>query len=112
KARVSSSDKKFCTEASIGASGGKQKGVFLNIRLQPNSSENALREVCPEYLRWSVTAKAIDGAANAAMILSVSKWFKVTRSSIELVGGKQSRNKRLFISDISLDQVNEYLSSS
>lgn len=85
------------------------QGVFITIRLQPNASRSGLREVREDHLRWSVTAKAVDGAANKALIVSVSKWLGVARGNIEIISGQHSRNKKLFVVGIDAEMIQQHL---
>ncbi|MDR0950842.1 MAG: DUF167 family protein [Candidatus Ancillula sp.] len=47
---------------------------------------------CPEYQVY-VSAKAIDGAANKSIILSLAEYFKVSKSNVVLKKGRTSKIK-------------------
>ena len=68
--------------------------VFLDIRVIPNSSKNSI-SLEDEFLKVKLTAPAVDNKANKALIEYLSKLLKTPKTSIEIVSGNTSKNKRL-----------------
>jgi uncharacterized protein (TIGR00251 family) len=66
--------------------------VKINIRIIPNARKTAVIEE-DGRLKVYVTAPAVDGKANAALILLLAKHLKVKKSNIEILRGEKSRNK-------------------
>lgn len=87
-------------------------GVQLRLRLQPNSSQDGLKEVCPEHIRWAVREKALDGLANKALIKSLSDMLDLPKSSISIRRGLRSRNKVVFLAGVNKEQILERICSS
>ena len=59
-----------------------------------------------------VTAPPVDSAANDAVIEFLSKALKLPKRDIEIVSGATSRNKRIRISGLLLDDVRLKLANS
>jgi uncharacterized protein (TIGR00251 family) len=71
----------------------------MSIKVTPGAKKNEFRtdgDVMKAYL----TAPAIDGKANAALIKFLAQYFKVKVSSIEIVKGLKSRHKIVTIEGI------------
>lgn len=68
-------------------------GVRINIRVQPRASRDEVGGVHGDALKVRVTAPAIEGAANAAVIELLAATFGVSRRAVTLVSGASSRSK-------------------
>ena len=71
-------------------------GVILNLRIAPNSSKNEII-FSQGVLKVKITAQPIDGKANKALVEYLSKAFKISKSSFEIIKGETSKDKTLFI---------------
>ncbi len=76
-------------------------GAVVSIRTSPRSGKNEIGPLVDGEVRVGVTAAAVDGAANTALINYLSDVLKVPRSRIEIVSGRTSRHKRVLIRGIS-----------
>jgi uncharacterized protein (TIGR00251 family) len=65
----------------------------LTVRVVPNSAQNSVEQVSKTELRVKVTASAVDGKANEALIKLLAKYYKTTKSEVEIVRGFKNRNK-------------------
>ncbi|MEK9158846.1 MAG: DUF167 domain-containing protein [Patescibacteria group bacterium] len=66
----------------------------LKVRVQPNAKQDCLKETMADgTIKISLTAPAIDGRANQALIKFLSDHFKIPKSHIKLIRGLKSRNK-------------------
>ncbi len=84
-------------------------GVLIRLRAQPGASRNEIVP-CPDgILKIRVTATAVEGAANRALIKLLSKALSVPKSSIAVRSGKTSREKVLFVEGLSADEVERRL---
>ncbi len=84
-------------------------GVVLSVRVQPRSSRN---EVVGEYngaIKIKVKSPPVEGAANDALIAYLSKLLKRPKSSITIFSGHRSKEKRLRIDGISVQEVERAL---
>jgi uncharacterized protein (TIGR00251 family) len=65
----------------------------LTVRVVPNSAQNSVEQVSKTELRVKVTASPVDGKANEALIKLLAKYYKTTKSEVEIVRGFKNRNK-------------------
>ena len=79
------------------------KGVILNLHVQPRSSRTAFAGIHGSSLKLKVQPPPVDGAANRACRQFLAKLFKVSKSSVVLKSGANSREKVFMIAGISLD---------
>ncbi len=71
-----------------------QKGFLVKVKIVPNSSKNDII-IEDEFIKVKVTAQPIENKANKALIEYLSKTFKVSKTSIEIVKGETSKEKTL-----------------
>ncbi len=64
----------------------------LNVRVIPNAKKNAVSEERGK-LKVHVSAPALDGKANKAMIEVLAEHFKTKKSDVRIVRGEKSREK-------------------
>ncbi|MBI4480039.1 MAG: DUF167 domain-containing protein [Acidobacteria bacterium] len=76
--------------------------MTIELRVQPRAKRNALVPA-PEG-RWKLflTAPAVEGKANAALIEFFAKGLGIARSRVRLLSGEKSRHKA-----VALDGINE-----
>lgn len=75
-------------------------GCIISVRVTPRSSKPGIGgwrvgADRREELEIRVAAAPTDGEANAAVIRLLAKAMGVPRSSVEIVGGANSRHKRI-----------------
>jgi hypothetical protein len=70
----------------------------LNIKVIPNAKQNRLVEE-PGRLKVYLTAPAVEGKANEALIEFLAEHFKVKKSKISIIRGLKSREKIVEIRD-------------
>lgn len=83
--------------------------VEIDVRVQPRSSRNHVQVQSDGSLKVWLTAPPVDGEANAALVELLSKVSKLPKSSIDIVSGQTSRNKRVRISGVLLEQLHALL---
>ena len=73
----------------------QKDGFFiLKIKALPNSSKSEIVGIYNnEALKIKIAAPAVEGAANKELIKTLSKKFKVSKSEIEFLSGKNSKIK-------------------
>lgn len=87
--------------------------IRLAVRLTPRGGRDgaegwARDEKGQPYLKARVAAPPVDGAANGALVALIAKALKVSRGSVRIVTGDQSRLKILEIDGVAqadLDRV-------
>ena len=84
-------------------------GVELVVKVVPRASKTALAGEADGVLRIRISAPPVDGAANVELVRFLSKIFGVAKTSVKLVSGAQSRQKRVLIAGVKAAEVNEKL---
>ncbi|SDN17457.1 hypothetical protein SAMN05216360_106158 [Methylobacterium phyllostachyos] len=84
--------------------------VRLAVRLTPRGGRNASEgwardEKGQPYLKARVAAPPVEGAANVALETMIAKALKVSRGSVRIVAGDQSRLKILEIDGVAQDDI-------
>ncbi len=64
----------------------------INVKVVPNARKSRVEEGEDKFKIY-VTAQAIEGKANSAMIKLLSKHFNVKKSDVKIVRGEKSREK-------------------
>ncbi len=80
-------------------------GVTLAVRAQPGAKKTAVTGVYGEgataQLKIAVHAPAIEGRANAALLVFVTEMFGLAKNGVELISGEGSRSKVFLLRGIS-----------
>ncbi|MGU3542719.1 DUF167 domain-containing protein [Methylobacterium sp. A52T] len=87
--------------------------IRLAVRLTPRGGRDAAEGWARDdkgqtYLKVRVAAPPVEGAANGALVALIAKALKVSRGSVRIVTGDQSRLKMLEIEGVAqadLDRV-------
>jgi uncharacterized protein (TIGR00251 family) len=79
------------------------KGIILNLHVQPRSSRTAFSGLYGSSLKLKVQSPPVDGAANRACRHFLAELFRVSKSSVVLESGANSREKAFLIAGISLN---------
>lgn len=69
--------------------------LLLQLRIQPRASRDEIVGPHGDTLKVRITAPPVDGRANAHLIKFLARAFGVSRSAVELLGGKAGRNKKI-----------------
>lgn len=80
-------------------------GVILSIRTQPGSSKNRIIGEYGGRLKLAVTAAPEKGKANKAVIELLADTLRINASSIHIISGESSRDKRFVIEGLTLEDV-------
>ncbi len=67
--------------------------VTIDVLLKPGAKNNAIELAPGGGLRIRVTARPVDGKANAGLIRLLAKALRVPKSSLSIVKGTTSRAK-------------------
>jgi len=85
------------------------RGVVLPVRVQAGARRNGIVGEHGGMLRVAVTAVPEKGKANKAIVGVLSDALKLPKSSIELVAGETSNQKRFLIADANVEQFRAVL---
>lgn len=85
--------------------------TLLRIYVQPGASKNEIVGLYgePPRLKIKITAPPEDGKANLEVVSFLAKTLGISKTSVELIRGQQSRQKDLVI-DMQEEDVRKYLS--
>lgn len=72
-------------------------GIIIPIKVQPNASKERIVGEYNGQLKIAVTAAPEKGKANKAIIKLLSERLNIKVSSIKVISGETSREKKLFI---------------
>lgn len=77
----------------------EQRDLLLYLQIQPRASQDEFIAPHGDHYKVRITAPPVDGKGNAHLLRFLAKSFGVNRSSVSLVSGANSRNKRVRIQD-------------
>lgn len=86
-------------------------GAVLQIQVQPRSSRNQLVGLQGDALKVKLTSPPVEGAANKACCAYFAKLFGIAKSSVELIAGDKSRQKRVLLRGLDAATVAAVLES-
>lgn len=69
----------------------------LTIYLQPSAKKSEISGMHNGYVKIKLNSPPIDGKANEALILFLSEFLKIPKSTIKIISGEKSRIKKLLI---------------
>ena len=74
--------------------------MVFNIKVTPGAKRNLVKKE-DTILKVYLTAPALDGKANKALVPVLAEYFCVKKSCIEIIKGLNSRHKIISIKDLS-----------
>lgn len=72
-----------------------EAGVVLKLRVQPGAKHAKVIGPHGDQLKVAVAAPPVDGKANEALLVWLSKILGVKRANLSIVSGQSSRDKRV-----------------
>jgi hypothetical protein len=75
---------------------GSQGGSEITLHVQPGASRSELAGLHGDALKLRVSARAVEGAANAAVLEFVARWLGVPKRDLKLLRGDKSRRKTIW----------------
>lgn len=82
----------------------KNQDVIIDIHAQPGAKRSAVVGEHGGRLKIAIASPPVDGKANSALITFLAKTLGVSKSSVSILSGETSRQKRLIVHQIN-DQV-------
>ena len=83
--------------------------IILNLYVQPKSSRTRITGLHDGAIKLSITAPPVEGKANTQVTTLIAKLFKIPKSAVTLLSGHQGRHKRIGITGINQDQIQQIL---
>lgn len=71
---------------------------IIEVKIIPNARKNTVEEDGSRY-KVHVTAPAVDGKANKALIEVLAEFFKIKKTNISIIKGETSRIKFIRVED-------------
>jgi uncharacterized protein (TIGR00251 family) len=75
-------------------------GVSITVRVQPGASREGIVGLYGDAVKIALTAPAVDGKANDALIRCLAALLQVPRMSVEIAAGHTSRSKIVRVTGI------------
>jgi hypothetical protein len=82
-------------------------GIELDVWVVPGARKTMLAGLRDAALVVRIAARPVEGAANDTLIAFLAGLFGVPRRAVRIVAGERSRRKRLAISGVTADMVQE-----
>lgn len=86
-----------------------KEGVTLLLHCQPGAKVSRVVGEHGERLKISLNAPAVDNKANDVLIVWLSDCLNIPRKQIELLSGHTSRQKRVLIRGLDVEQTRAML---
>ena len=83
----------------------KNQDVIVDVHAQPGAKRSSIVGEHGDRLKISVASPPVDGKANSALISFLVKYLDISKSSIQIVSGETSRQKRLLIRGQSIETI-------
>ena len=80
-------------------------GVHLAVKLQPRAAKTEIGPPLGEELKIKVTEPPVDAAANQALVDLLADKLGCSRGAVQIIRGKTSRHKTVWIGGLSPDEV-------
>ncbi len=77
-----------------------EDGIIIPAKIQPNSSKEKIMGEYAEKLKIAVTSPPEKGKANKAIVKALAKWLNIKTSDIQIVSGGKSKDKEIFVRNI------------
>ena len=73
------------------------RGILLQVFVQPRASKDLIVGPHGDRLKIKVAAPPVDGQANKRCIQFLAKCLSVPSSSLKIISGHNSRNKKILL---------------
>jgi uncharacterized protein len=86
-----------------------EHGLEILLHVQPRARRPEISGVFNGALKVKITAPPVDDAANRALIEYLASRLGVSKTKISILSGARSRDKKLLIKNISLQELHKKL---
>lgn len=88
------------------------RGAVLSMRVHPGARRNSIDASRADMLKVSVVAAPDKGKANKEIVALLAKFLACDKSTVRLLSGQTSREKRFFIEGLSPGDIVDRLRKS
>ncbi len=78
----------------------QDKNLLLKLHVQPRAKENTITGIHGDMLKLKIKSPPVDNKANKEIVSYLAKEFDVSKASVELISGQNSRDKRILIEEV------------
>lgn len=76
---------------------GTLGGSEITLHVQPGASKSELAGLHGDTLKLRISARAVEGAANAAVLDFLAGWLDLPKRDVKLLRGEKSRRKTVWV---------------
>jgi len=87
------------------------EGTVISVRVVPRSSLEEITRDAEGVWKVKLTAPALEGRANEALISMLSKRLGIRKSAVQIISGEKARLKRVKIAGLDGGRIEELLTS-
>ncbi len=87
-------------------------GIAIPVKVQPNTSNEKVIGELGGQLKIAVNAPPEKGRANKAIVKVLAKWLNVRNSDIYLMHGEKSKDKEVFVKNITDKDLQKLLTQN
>ena len=85
------------------------QGAMLSVHVQPRASHTECVGLHGTRLKFRVAAPPVDGTANETLCRYLAERFRLSKSSVVVCSGQESRQKRILMKGVSARRVMDAL---
>jgi len=89
-----------------------EDGIIIPAKIRPNSSKEKVIGEYAEKLKIAVTSPPEKGKANKAIVKTLAKWLNIKTSDIQIISGEKSKDKEIFVRNITEKDVYKLVSQT
>lgn len=90
----------------------QNNSLALHVYVQPRASKNRVAGMHGNAIKICVTAAPVENKANEAVIGLIAELLGVPKSSVSIKSGRQGRNKKVLINNLSPGQAEKALAGT
>lgn len=87
------------------------RGVRIQVRVQPRASCNEIAGITEDFLRVRLTAPPVEGKANKQLVKFLGQFFRCGTGNVRILHGMGGRCKLVEIDGISEDEARRMVKS-
>jgi uncharacterized protein (TIGR00251 family) len=76
---------------------GVNGGSEITLHVQPGASRSELAGLHGDALKLRISARAVEGAANAAVLDFLAGWLALPKRDVMMLRGEKSRRKTVWV---------------
>ena len=90
----------------------RSDGCTFQVHVQPRAKQSGIVGMIEGAVKIKVAAPPVDGAANEACLLFLSRLFRISRSNVALILGEHRRRKTVLVRGMAAKEVERVLTEA